>query len=75
MKYRAEVTGLGEDVWSTNSMTYDTIEEAKQWLDGLSMRWFGYDMSRVVDTNTPDREKVDIVTQEIYQNFRKNWTK
>jgi hypothetical protein len=71
VKYRAEVAAVGEDVWSTNSMTYDTEEEAKKWLDGLSQRWFGYDMGRVVPTTTPKGEPVDMENDDIYQNFRK----
>jgi hypothetical protein len=71
VKYRAEVTGIGENVWSGNAMEYDTEQEAKEWLDGLSGRWFGYDMSRVVPVTTPRGQKVDLVNDVIYQNFRR----
>jgi len=71
VKYRAEVTGIGENVWSTNAMEYNTEEEAKQWLDGLSGRWFGYDMGRVVPTSTPTGQPVDLQNDIIYQNFRR----
>jgi hypothetical protein len=70
-KFRAEVTGKGENVWSTNAMEYDTEEEAKQWLDGLSGRWFGYDMGRVVPASTPKNQPVDMQNDIIYQNFRR----
>jgi hypothetical protein len=70
-KFRAEVAGTRENVWSTNAMEYNTPEEAKVWLDGLSSRWFGYDMGRVVSTDTPRREAIDLVNQDIYQNFRR----
>lgn len=70
-KFRAEVTGMRENVWSTNGMEYDTEEEAKKWLDGLSGRWFGYDMSRVVPTSTPKNQPVNVNSDVIYQNFRK----
>ena len=69
--YRAEITGINENVWSTNSLEYDTPEKAKHWLDKLSDRWFGYDLSRVVETTTPLGEHVDLEKNEIYQNFRK----
>jgi len=69
-KYRAEVGGINENVWSTNSNEYDTPEEAKQWLDGLKMRWFGYNIARVVETTTPMRQKIDLNDDSIYQNFR-----
>ncbi len=71
MKYRAEVTGIGENVWSCNAIEYDTPEEAQKWLDGLSSRWFGYDMSRVVEADLPQRMPVDFENDLFYQNFRK----
>lgn len=70
-KYRAEVAGRGEDTWSTNAMEYNTPEEAQEWLDNLKMRWFGYDMARVVPVSTPARERVDPSDPTIYQNFRR----
>ena len=69
-KFRAEVTGKGENVWSTNAMEYDTEEEAKEWLRGLSNRWFGYDMGRVVPVSTPTNQPVDMENNIIFQNFR-----
>jgi hypothetical protein len=74
-KYRAEVTGKGENVWSTNAMEYDTEQEAKDWLDGLSGRWFGYDMGRVVPVSTPRNQPVDMENDNIYQNFREGVNK
>lgn len=70
-KFRAEVTGKGENVWSTNAMEYNTEQEAKDWLDGLSGRWFGYDMSRVVPVSIPKGQPVDMENDVIYQNFRR----
>jgi hypothetical protein len=70
-KWRADVAGKGEANWSNNGMEYNTSAEAKNWLDGLAGRWFGYDMSRVVPANTPRREAVDPNDPTIYQNYRK----
>ena len=70
-KYRTDIGGVGEDVWSTNAKTFNTEEEAKKWLDNLSGRWFGYDLSRVVLTSTPKRQKINLKKDKIYQNFRK----
>jgi hypothetical protein len=70
-KFRAEVTGKGENVWSTNGIEFDTSESAKKWLDGLSDRWFGYDMGRVVPISTPTREPVNMESNIFYQNFRR----
>ena len=69
-KYRAEVTGTRENSWSGNAMEYDTEQEAKDWLDGLRSRWFGYDMGRVVPVSTPRNQPVDMENDIIYQNFR-----
>jgi hypothetical protein len=70
IKYRAEVTGTRENVWSGNAMEYDTEEEAKEWLKGLAGRWFGYDMSRVVPTSVPKGQAVDLENDILFQNFR-----
>jgi hypothetical protein len=70
IKFRADVVGKNEDVWTSNGIEYNTEEEAKAWLDNLSGRWFGYDMGRVVPTTTPQRQPVDMQNDVIYQNFR-----
>lgn len=70
-KWRAEVTGIGEDKWSSNSMEYPSEQDAKKYLDKLSSRWFGYDLGRVVPSSTPKGQKVDTKSQNIHQNFRK----
>jgi hypothetical protein len=70
-KFRAEVTGIKEDKWSTNGKEFNTEAEAKKWLDNLSDRWFAYDMSRVVPSSTPKGQKLDMNKDTIYQNFRK----
>lgn len=69
-KYRAEVAGIGENKWSGNALEYDTEEEAKKYLDNLSMRWFGYDLGRVVPVSVPRNQPVDMEHDTIYQNFR-----
>lgn len=70
-KFRAEVAGKGENVWSSNAMEYSTEKEAQQWLNKLSSRWFGYDLSRVVSTSVPKNQKIDLNKDKIYQNFRR----
>lgn len=72
MKFRAEVTGIRENVWSSNGVEFETADLAKKWLDDLSMRWFGYDLGRVVTIDTPKGQRVDLATDDIYQNFRKS---
>ena len=73
IKYRAEVGGVGENNWSSNAMEYDTEQEAKDWLTRLSDRWFGYDISRVVTTDTPNRQNINPQSQNIFQNFRSKY--
>jgi len=69
-KYRADIAAVGESRWSNNGMEYDTPEEAKNWLDGLSLRWFGYDLARVVSTDVPTNQPIDFSKDEFYQKFR-----
>jgi hypothetical protein len=69
-RYRAEVTGVGETSWSNNAMTYETKQEAKDWLDGLAFRWTGYDAGRVVEDTVEKGEAFDESDERIYQNFR-----
>lgn len=69
-KFRAEVAGIRESVWSKNGVEYDTEKEAKDWLDVLAQRWMGYDLSRVVPVDTPIEQRVDLEKDIIYQNFR-----
>lgn len=69
--YRAEVAGVGENVWSGNAVQHESIESAQKYLSNLATRWFGFDMSRVVPVNTPLRETVNKEDKNIYQNFRR----
>jgi len=71
VKFRADVAGVRENVWSTNAKEYDTEEEAKAALDSLADRWFGFDLSRVVPSTTPRNQPVDMQNDVIYQNMRR----
>lgn len=53
--YEAQVHGVGDpwDSWTGNSMRFATEEEAKTYLAELGSRWFGFDRSRVVETDDP----------------------
>lgn len=74
-QYRCDVTGINENVWSSNGVKYDSIEAAQEALDSLSGRWFGYDRSRIVPADTPLNEPVK-ADDVLYQNFRKKiWEK
>jgi hypothetical protein len=70
-KFRAEVAGKGENVWSTNAMEFNTEQEAEKWIDNLAGRWFGFDMARVVPVSTPPRQPVDMENDVIYLNYRR----
>ena len=71
MKYRCEITGINESKWSCNGLTYNTIPEAEDYLNRLSLRWFGYDMSRIVPEDTAKNELLDKNDPLIFQNYRK----
>jgi len=70
-KFRAEVTGIQENTWSSNGMEFDTYQEAKEWLIGLSQRWFGCDMGRVVSEDTPRNQAVNSEEDELIFNIRR----
>lgn len=68
--WKAQVAGNGESTWSGNGVTFDTPEEAKAWIADLSMKWFGFDLGRVVPADTPTGEPVDLSDPQITHNFR-----
>ncbi len=68
--YRCDVGAVRETNWSNNAMEYNTIEECKEWLDGLKTRWFGYDIARIVTADTPKGEIIDRTDNRIYQDYR-----
>lgn len=70
MKYRVEVTGTNEMVWSTNAMRYDTKDEAEQALRDLAGRWLGMDAGRVVTDDTPQGEAFDADDTRIVLNYK-----
>jgi hypothetical protein len=70
-RFRAEVTGVGEMVWSTNAMRYETADEAKGWVDAVSQRWFGFDAARVVDETVPMNEAFDATDETIVLNYKR----
>lgn len=71
MKFRTEVAGIGENTWSSNGILYDNKKEAEQWLNDLSIRWAGFDMSRIVPEEQPKMETINLNDSKIFQNFRK----
>ena len=70
-KFRAEVTGIKEMRWSCNALTHDSVEEAESYLNDLSGRWFGFDLSRIVNSDVAKNQPVNLKTDVFYQNFRK----
>ena len=72
MKYICDIGAINENTWSNNSMEYDTIEECKEWLDGLKNRWFGYNLARIVPLDTNKGELIDLTDKTIYQNYRES---
>jgi hypothetical protein len=52
-KYRADIQGVGENVWSTNALEFDTPEAAAAYAQDLGSRWLGMEAFRVVTAATP----------------------
>lgn len=57
-KFRADVQGTGENVWSSNGLEFDTPEAAEKYARDLGSRWTGIESYRVVPVSTPRGETV-----------------
>jgi len=55
MSWKFEVHGCGdpEGHFTSNSLRFETREEAQTYGDDLGMRWMGFDESRVVESDEP----------------------
>lgn len=69
--FKAEVAGIGEDVWSGNALLFGTREAAEAYIYDLAGRWFGFDLGRVVTADTPKRQPVDLNDPTIVYNARR----
>lgn len=69
--FKAEVAGIGEDVWSGNALLFGTREAAEAYILELSTRWFGFDLGRVVTADTPPRQPVNLSDPTIVYNARR----
>lgn len=69
-EYRADVAGSGEGTWATNALTFPTVEDATAYAHDLLGRWMGADMARVVTTDTPKGESIDLNDERIVVNYR-----
>src|SRR5207244_5365984 len=52
-RFRVDIRGSGEKVWSNSNLTFDTEEEARKYVFDLFARWFGFDAYRIVPASTP----------------------
>lgn len=68
--YRVDVGGNGENRWATNALRFDTVEEATSYANDLLGRWMGADIARVVSSDTPDRQPIDLSDEDIVVNWR-----
>lgn len=57
-KFRVEVQGIGETIWVSNALRFDTKEEAETYGRDLFARWMGIRAWRAVPESTPERETV-----------------
>ena len=69
-KYRVDVSVPGESRWATNALRFDTVEEATAYAKDLLGRWMQPDLARVAESDTPDRETVDLDDERIVVNWR-----
>jgi hypothetical protein len=57
-QFRVDVQGVGETVWASNALRFDTEEEADTYARDLYIRWTGMASWRVVPASTPEREEI-----------------
>ena len=59
MKYKVEVNTAGDpqDAWTSNALTFDTIDEAENYARDLTARWTAVKDWRVVDTTDGEVKK------------------
>ena len=62
--FRAEFQASGEYNWATNSMRFDTVDEAVAHARDLFLRWFGARAWRVVPDSVPLHEAVDMAQDD-----------
>ena len=70
-EFKVQVTGVGENVWSENSLRFATHAEAEQYALNLASRWMGMDMARVVPSDTPVKAPVVLPDPTIVFNARR----
>lgn len=70
-EYRADIAGSGEKTWATNALTFTTPEDAEAYANDLLGRWMGADLARIVTTDTPKNEPIDMNDERIVVNYRK----
>jgi hypothetical protein len=56
IRYRVDVHGIGDNVWSNNALTFDSEQAATDYGNNLYSRWMGMDAFRVVPDSTPKCE-------------------
>lgn len=74
-KFRPEIVKRGDDTYSPSPVSFNTEAEAKKWLDTLARKSKTFDLSRIVSSDHPKTQKVDLKKDNFYQNFRKEPTK
>lgn len=56
--FRVDVQGVGETIWVSNALRFDTEAEAEAYARDLFARWMGMQAWRVVPESTPERERI-----------------
>lgn len=53
MSFKPEVIADGSGQWCPNGLAFETEEEARVWVQDLSMRWLAVRETRVVESEEP----------------------
>lgn len=55
-RFRVDVQGVGETIWTSNALRFETEEDAERYARDLFARWMGMQAWRVVPESTPERQ-------------------
>jgi hypothetical protein len=68
--FKVQVAGVGENVWSGNGKTFESMTEANLYAVDLLGRWIGADVARVVTVDVQNGELLDLNDERIVVNYR-----
>lgn len=70
VQYRCEVAVAGEVNWASNSLVFDSYDEAARYAGDLCSRWMSTQAARIVPTTVEPRQPIDWDDENIVVDWR-----